>query len=58
MRKEMAQFLIKLYQSDEVVGLVDVKTLSSTLVGHCLTIDCYDVIKKLMNLYFISFLRA
>lgn len=31
--KEMAQFLIKLYQSDEVVGLVDVKNLEFHLCG-------------------------
>ncbi|QGU81722.1 hypothetical protein BSR19_11375 (plasmid) [Streptococcus salivarius] len=33
MRKEMAQFLIKLYQSDEVVGLVDVKNFEFHLSG-------------------------
>ena len=33
MRKEMAQFLIKLYQSDEVVGLVDVTNFEFHLSG-------------------------
>ena len=36
MRKEMAQFLIKLYQSDEVVGLVDVTNFEFHLSGPLL----------------------
>lgn len=50
----MAQFLIELYQSDKVVGLVDVKNFEFHLSGPLFNNCCNK--KKLMN-YLISFLE-